>query len=419
VAQQQGNRGARQQAQPGQALILRPEDLNVFLTNQAGGEIARAIPPGIPLTAHAIIGQAVMAMRKSEKLQSCTHQTIAASVIYAAQVGLELATPRGYCWLIPYGKECTFQIGYKGLLALAYRSNKIHSAKAETVHKNDHFIYRQSSIRDEFEYEKRLEGDRGDWHAAFLRVIFKDGRQLIHVMRRDEIEEIRDKCSRSAYDTNKQGWSKTPEYLTGVWKDWPLEMAKKTVAKQGMKTLDLQPELALAIGADEEAMATGHQSRPPVPPGIIEVRSWEVIERAQLTAPGTPSTTAPPDGAPAPEAQPAQTVDPKVQEESYVPEAGKGLRLEVNFSKTRKKPDESSDYEWVLETVPFCLKHNRANFVKWMGEGHGNVAHINNFLRGWKQSVGAFLAELEQQRVSAKTAFDLGEMNRPTKEATK
>lgn len=393
----QGTKGANQAASPGQALALRPEDLNLFLTNQVGGEIARAIPTGVTLSAQAIIGQAVMALRNSPYLRSCSHTSIASSVIYAAQVGLELATPRGYCWLIPYAKDCTFQIGYKGLLALGYRSNKIDTAYAETVCKNDHFIYRQSAAGDKFEFEKRLEGERGEMFAAFLRVKFKNRTEFIHVMRADEIYEIRDKCSRSAYDTAKEGWKKQPEYLKGPWKDWPGEMAKKTVTKQGLKTLDLQPELNLAIGADDEAMATGHQARPPMPSsGIIEVRSWEIIERAQLTAPAAnPSTKAPPEGQPPPEPPSAgqPPVDPKLSAPDFMPDPGKGLGLRVNFA--------PKDQDWILMTVRFCFKWNKPGICKWMGDGLGNEAHVNDTLSRWSATTGQFLDEIEKQRIFA------------------
>lgn len=49
-----------------------------------------------------------------------------AALMNAAQLGLEPNTPLGQAYLIPYKNksvlECQFQIGYKGLIDLAYRN---------------------------------------------------------------------------------------------------------------------------------------------------------------------------------------------------------------------------------------------------------------------------------------------------------
>ena len=59
----------------------------------------------------------------------------------AAQLGVEPNTPIGQAYLIPYGNQVQFQLGYKGLIDLAYRSGEVQSIQAHEVHENDTFEY--------------------------------------------------------------------------------------------------------------------------------------------------------------------------------------------------------------------------------------------------------------------------------------
>ena len=53
------------------------------------------------------------AVRNNQKLMGCTQESFAAALMTCAQLNLEPNTPQGLAYLIPYGKECQFQIGYK------------------------------------------------------------------------------------------------------------------------------------------------------------------------------------------------------------------------------------------------------------------------------------------------------------------
>ena len=68
-----------------------------------------------------------------------------AALMNAAQLGLEPNTPLGQAYLIPYKNkgvlECQFQIGYKGLIDLAYRNGQMQTIQAQAVYENDEFSY--------------------------------------------------------------------------------------------------------------------------------------------------------------------------------------------------------------------------------------------------------------------------------------
>lgn len=87
-------------------------------------EIKRALPEVI--TPERFTRMALSALNTTPKLAECSHMSFLSALMNAAQLGLEPNTPLGQAYLIPYknksGLECQFQIGYKGLLDLAYRN---------------------------------------------------------------------------------------------------------------------------------------------------------------------------------------------------------------------------------------------------------------------------------------------------------
>lgn len=89
------------------------------------------------------------AVRKNQKLIKCTQESFAAALMTCAQLNLEPNTPQGLAYLIPYGNECQFQIGYNGLLQLVYRSGIIASFNADVV-------YRAEVENGLFEYRKGI-----------------------------------------------------------------------------------------------------------------------------------------------------------------------------------------------------------------------------------------------------------------------
>jgi recombination protein RecT len=159
----------------------------------------------------------------------------------AAQLGLEPNTPLGQAYLIPYKNkgtlEAQFQIGYKGLIDLAYRSGQVKTIYAEAVHEND-----------EFEYELGLEPklkhipaskDRGD--VIYYYAVFKlvNGGEGFTVMSKDDIDKHRNKFSKAA----NSGFS--------PWTTNYDEMAKKTVIKKVLKYAPLSTDIMRKIAEDE------------------------------------------------------------------------------------------------------------------------------------------------------------------------
>ena len=135
-----------QQATAGSAVKTNDGKTNMQLyIKQMQGEIKKALPSVI--TPERFTRIVLSALSTNPKLAQTTPQSFLAAMMTAAQLGVEPNTPLGQAYLIPYfnGKtrcsECQFQLGYKGLIDLAYRSGEVSMIQAQVVYENDEFSF--------------------------------------------------------------------------------------------------------------------------------------------------------------------------------------------------------------------------------------------------------------------------------------
>lgn len=196
-------------------------------------QIKKALPSVI--TPERFTRMVLTALSSTPKLQTCTPQSFLGAMMQAAQLGVEPNTPLGQAYLIPYGNVCQFQLGYKGLIDLAYRSGEVSSIQAHEVHENDTFEY-------EYGLEPKLrhvpaQTDRGPVTFYYAVLKLKNGGVGFEVMSRDDVETFARKKSKA--------------YNNGPWKTDFDEMAKKTVLKKVLKYAPLKTEFARAVASDE------------------------------------------------------------------------------------------------------------------------------------------------------------------------
>ncbi len=108
------------------------------------GQMALALPKH--LTADRMTRLALTAFSTSQQLQRCSHQSIAASIMTAAQLGLEPGV-NGAGFLIPYGQTCTFVPGWKGLVDLVARSGR-GTVYTGVIFKDQQYTFTDGARRD-------------------------------------------------------------------------------------------------------------------------------------------------------------------------------------------------------------------------------------------------------------------------------
>lgn len=226
------------------------------------GEIKKALPS--VLTPERFTRITLSALSTNSKLQETTPQSFLGAMMTAAQLGLEPNTPLGQAYLIPYnnkGKlECQFQLGYSGLIDLAYRSGEISVIQANTVYENDAFEYELGL--DPKLYHKPAKSERGE--PAYFYAVFKtkDGGYGFEVM---SVEDIR---------THARKYSKA--YSNGPWQTNFEEMAKKTVLKKALKYAPLKSDFVRQATADETIKTDINEDMFSVPDETIEAEGIEI-----------------------------------------------------------------------------------------------------------------------------------------------
>lgn len=214
-----------------QVAVQKTPEFMVML-DKSRKEIQKALPA--IMSSERFIRMAITEIRKSEKLMECSPMSLISCALQAAQLGLEFGSSLGEIYLVPYAKEATIQVGYKGLLTLARRSGEIVSIDAAVVYENDHFECERGdspSLKHKLVFPRT----RPVMYYAVARL--KTGALMFEVMEIEEVEYIRDTYSKGA---DKDAWKKSFS-----------EMAKKTVLRRLMKLLPKSTELADAIAMED------------------------------------------------------------------------------------------------------------------------------------------------------------------------
>lgn len=204
-------------------------------------QIAKALPS--VMTPERFTRIAMTAVTQNPQLGQCTPGSFIGALLTAAQLGLEPNTPLGQAYLIPYnnGKskelECQFQLGYRGMIALAHRSGELQNIEAHIVYENDYFDY-ELGLNPKLQHKPAKE-NRGDiaWVYAVYRLV--SGGFGFEVMSYEDVENHRKKFSKAS----QRGFSP----WTTAWE----EMAKKTVIKKALKYAPLQSDFIRGTTADE------------------------------------------------------------------------------------------------------------------------------------------------------------------------
>lgn len=203
-----------------------------------GDQIQKALPTVI--TGERFTRMVLTAMSSNPQLQQCTPKSFLGAMMQAAQLGVEPNTPLGQAYLIPYKNkgtlECQFQLGYKGLIDLAYRSGEVRDIQAHEVYENDKFEY-------ELGLEPKLRhvpapSNRGSVITYYAVFHTKDGGYGFEVMSTEDIKEHAKKYSQ-AFSSSYSPWSKNFD-----------EMAKKTVLKKCLKYAPLKTEFVREMNTD-------------------------------------------------------------------------------------------------------------------------------------------------------------------------
>lgn len=237
-----------------------------------GGEIKKALPSVI--TAERFTRMTLSAISVNPKLGLCTPKSFLGAMMSAAQLGLEPNTPLGQAYLIPYKNkgvdEVQFQIGYKGLIDLAYRSGEVELVQAQMVYANDKFECC-------YGLEPKLvhvpaDGERGEAVKVYAMFKTKSGGYGFEVMSIDDVKKHAKRFSQS-YSSSYSPWTTNFE-----------EMAKKTVLKKVLKYAPMKSDFVRGLVQDETIKSDISEDMYSVPNEVVlDEAQYQEVENGSET----------------------------------------------------------------------------------------------------------------------------------------
>lgn len=183
---------------------------------------------------------AMTELRQNAKLMRCSPESVLGALMTSAQLGLEPGRVTGEAWLVPYENRrtgevvCQFIVGYKGLIKLAWQSERVLSIVAQTVREGDDFDFAYGL--DPFLRHRPARSARGDAYAWYAAAKIVGGGTAFEVLYRDDVERIRER-SKAKDD--------------GPWRTDYDAMAKKTAIRQLAKYLPMSTAFDAAAANDE------------------------------------------------------------------------------------------------------------------------------------------------------------------------
>ena len=210
----------------------------IKLLRQYEPDLAAALPDG--MTEDRFKSIVLNQVRQNRQLLTVEPLTLIASVLMSAQLGLEPGPPMGLSWIIPRRNkgqlEASMQVGYRGLVQLAYRSALVKRIEAHIVQVGDEFDYSYGPGGASWTWKPA--GDPGaDWSHVFCVAETAMGAELFEVMSKAEVYHHRDRYVKD--------WGKNK-----AWRENEPEMARKTVTAKLCRQLPLSAEFREALVAD-------------------------------------------------------------------------------------------------------------------------------------------------------------------------
>ncbi len=166
----------------------------------------------------------------NDQLQKADPNSILKAGIVAATLDLPVDPNLGFAYIVPYGREAQFQLGYKGYIQLAIRTGQYSRINVTELYEGQFISY--DPITDILEYDLNNKlSDEVTHYVAYFKTI--NGFEKYFVMGKEEVTNHAKTYSK-AYTSKHSPWQKD---FNG--------MARKTVlklllSKFGILSIDMQ-----------------------------------------------------------------------------------------------------------------------------------------------------------------------------------
>lgn len=200
---------------------------------------------------------AVEYIRKTPKLMETDPVSLMAAFVQSAFFRFMPSGISGEAYIIPYGKEARFQIGYKGWVTLYYRTGKVSLITANIVYENDEFDFREG-LNADLIHKPVFGKPKGKPIGVYTIFIMTDGVKSFKVLDRESVMAIKELSK--AKDSKESPWNSD--------KDPELWMWKKTCVIQHGKLMPTTEEIQQALEKDFEGEGLDRGRLDPMGPAV-------------------------------------------------------------------------------------------------------------------------------------------------------
>lgn len=181
------------------------------------------------------IEQVYTSIRKTPALLKCDRASLFGAILTSAELGLVPNSPFGFSYIIPYGEQASFQIGYQGIIQLMYRVPGVKNVSAEVVYSKDDFDYEIFPIKKINKHKPYIPKDakdsRGDIIATYA-VVLMDGLKepLFEIIFKEDLDKIK-KLSKAA-NSGSSPYNNGTDIMNWMLKKAPIKQIFKTMRKE-------------------------------------------------------------------------------------------------------------------------------------------------------------------------------------------
>ena len=230
----------------GQAVVMRNQTPARTIEDWVESEnIKQKFQEVLDKGAGAFVTSILSLVKSTPQLAAADPKTVISAAMTAATLKLPINPNLGFAYIIPYGKEAQFQMGYKGYIQLAMRTGQYKTINASVVYEGQ--IEDVDFVTGEIIRGKK-KSDKVVGYVAYFELI-NGFSKMVYMSHEDMMHHAL--TYSQAYKYDKKNGKKSSVWTTNFEAMALKTVLKQLISKYGIMSIDMQGAgLETALSAD-------------------------------------------------------------------------------------------------------------------------------------------------------------------------
>ena len=230
----------------GQAVVMRNQTPARTIEDWVESEnIKQKFQEVLDKGAGAFVTSILSLVKSTPQLAAADPKTVISAAMTAATLKLPINPNLGFAYIIPYGKEAQFQMGYKGYIQLAMRTGQYKTINASVVYEGQ--IEEVDFVTGEIIRGKK-KSDKVVGYVAYFELI-NGFSKMVYMSHEDMMHHAL--TYSQAYKYDKKNGKKSSVWSTNFEAMGLKTVLKQLISKYGIMSIDMQGAgLETALSAD-------------------------------------------------------------------------------------------------------------------------------------------------------------------------